>query len=131
MPFSSREVIPASSPGAVIFTSHESSSKEAHLFFHGEASDNAEEFSNHGKDISDRPRTAASVGWLNVPPWSFPDEIHISPSLNPVVQEIVNRSGWQSGNALAFIITGEGTRSAEAYDGQEEQAPMLQIIYQP
>lgn len=114
----------------LIFESHESSSKEAHLIFHGESSDNAEEFSTSKRDISERPTTASSVAWLNVPDWSYPHEIHLSPSLVPIVQEIVNRRGWQSGNAMVFIVTGEGTRSAKSYDGDMDSAPMLQITYQ-
>jgi hypothetical protein len=44
-----------------------------------------------------------------------------------VIQEIVNRSGWASGNALALIVTGTGERVAESYDGSA--APELHIEY--
>jgi len=31
-----------------------------------------------------------------------------TPDLSPIVQEIVDGSGWDSGNAMVFIITGTG-----------------------
>ena len=48
--------------------------------------------------------------------------------IKSIIQEIVNRAGWQSGNSLAIIISGTGERVAEAYDGSA--APQLHIEYQ-
>jgi hypothetical protein len=50
-----------------------------------------------------------------------------TPNLSAVVQEIVNRPGWASGKAMAFIITGNGHRTAEAYNGNAAQAPLLHL----
>jgi hypothetical protein len=47
-----------------------------------------------------------------------------------VIQEIVNRPGWASGNSLVLLITGSGTRTAEAYDGDPSGAPLLKVTYQ-
>jgi hypothetical protein len=47
-----------------------------------------------------------------------------------VVQEIVNRQGWASGNALALILTGSGARVAEAFEGGAARAPVLHIEYE-
>ena len=44
-----------------------------------------------------------------------------------MAQEIVSRSGWTQGNALALIITGTGMRAAESIDGA--RAPMLHLEY--
>ena len=41
----------------------------------------------------------------------------------------MSRTGWTSGNAMAFIITGTGTRTAEAFEGGASTAPMLHIEY--
>jgi hypothetical protein len=46
-----------------------------------------------------------------------------------VIQEIVNRPGWSSGNALMVIITGSGERVAESYDGDPDGAPLLHVVY--
>ena len=49
--------------------------------------------------------------------------------LAPVLQEIVNRSGWASGNALALIVTGSGRRVAVSYEGSPAGAPLLHVEY--
>jgi hypothetical protein len=46
-----------------------------------------------------------------------------------VIQEIVNRPGWASGNSLAIIMTGTGRRAAEAFNGDQAGAPLLHIVY--
>ena len=48
-------------------------------------------------------------------------------NLSAVLQEIINRPGWASGNALALIITGSGKRTAEAFEGA--RAPVLHIEF--
>lgn len=75
--------------------------------FYGEASDGAAVFSNQSKP-SDRPLTTAFVNWV-VPasdqwPGPPPGEPRFTPYITAIVQEIVNRSGWVSGNDLAIIV---------------------------
>ena len=50
-----------------------------------------------------------------------------TPDLSSIVQEIVNRSGWDSGNAMAFIIAGSGKRVTKSYDGNRHAAPLLHV----
>jgi len=52
-----------------------------------------------------------------------------TPNLAAVIQEIVNRPGWASGNALAIIVTGTGRRVAESYNGVPAAAPLLHVEY--
>ena len=40
-----------------------------------------------------------------------------------MLQEIVDRPGWSTGNALALIVTGTGSRVAESYDGGAARPP--------
>jgi hypothetical protein len=47
--------------------------------------------------------------------------------LSAVLQEVVNRAGWASGNALAIIITGSGRRTAESFEGGPK--PILHLEY--
>jgi hypothetical protein len=58
------------------------------------------------RSISSAPRTSVHVKWSNIPNWTTsargPDQR--TPNLSPVVQELVNQSGWVAGNALALII---------------------------
>jgi hypothetical protein len=50
-----------------------------------------------------------------------------TPDLSSIVQEIVNRGGWSSGNAMAFIIEGSGKRVTNSYDGSRHSAPLLHV----
>jgi hypothetical protein len=45
------------------------------------------------------------------------------------VQETVNNNGWTANNSMVFIITGEGKRTAEAYNGRSAKAAALHITY--
>jgi hypothetical protein len=49
--------------------------------------------------------------------------------MSAVIQEIVDRPGWSSGNALAILITGSGKRVAESFDGDASGAPLLHLRY--
>jgi hypothetical protein len=54
----------------------------------------------------------------------------VTPDLSGIVQEIVNRSGWQSGNSMAFQISGaSGERAMESYNGHHDLAPTLLVSY--
>jgi beta-lactam-binding protein with PASTA domain len=102
------------------------------LTIRGEAIDNSPTFVSANGNLSARNRTAASVPWLPGP-WSTagaagPDQQ--TPDLSAVIQEIVNRPGWSSGNSLTIIINGTGQRTAESYDGDPAAAPLLLIQYE-
>lgn len=94
----------------------------------GEASDAPVTFSSTDRDISNRTATSASVSWPSVPN-NNPNQKLISPDLKTVVQEIVNRAGWASGNPMAFIITGSGTKNVESFDSEPGAAPLLRVTY--
>ncbi len=113
------------------FTVDETSSEATTLAIYGEASDNASTFRDRDFNISSRPKTARRVAWSPAP-WSQVARAgaeQSTPNLAAVVQEIVNRPGWEKGNAIAFIITGQGERIAEAYDGQRASAPRFIVEY--
>lgn len=98
----------------------------------GQASDSAQTFIANPKDVSLRPKTAASVAWSPVA-WSVlgeagPDQR--TPDLSPVFQEIVNRQGWRQ-RSLAVIVKGSGHRTAYSFDGGAAGAPRLHVEYQP
>jgi Calcineurin-like phosphoesterase len=102
------------------------------LTVRGQAADNPDTFARTTNNISSRPLTTASVGW---PPATWPTvgahgTDQRTPNLSSIVSEIVNRSGWASGNAMAYIITGTGVRTAESFDGGIF-APILHVEYTP
>jgi Tfp pilus tip-associated adhesin PilY1 len=87
------------------------------LTFYGQAHNNAPTFSSNNHDISHRVKTNASVGWTITDKWDTVHEFHQTPDLAPIIQEIVDRSGWNTGNSLVIIVTGSGKRVAESYNG--------------
>ena len=98
----------------------------------GEAVDDAASYENTDYNISSRIQTGNSVQWADIPDWAVEHEAgenQQTPDLGAVVQEIVNRSGWVEGNALSFILAGEGTRTAESFDGKAELAPTLIVTF--
>ena len=102
------------------------------LDIYGQAADNPTKFNETYGDISARPRTTAFTTW-NVPSWvnsGGTTDWYSSPDLAAVVQELINRPNWQSGNALAFIIEGNGQRAAGSFNGASSaDAPVLHITY--
>jgi len=119
----------------VQFKVDEAQSETTLLTIQGQAADNAATFTSTSSSISSRPRTTASVAWpqppaTTVPAWTAVGAVGAdqrTPNLAPIIREIVDRSGWNSGNALVLIIDGTGHRTAEAYDGDAAGAPLLHV----
>jgi galactose oxidase len=122
--------------GAVItkayvqFEVDEASTGAASLRVRGQAADDPPTFANVVGNISSRVRTLASVAWN---PRSWPTvQVHgpnqRTPDLSAIVQELVNRPGWASGNAMVLIVTGTGRRTAESANGT--YAPILHLEFQ-
>ncbi len=110
-----------------------SSSGAVTTVIQGEDADNPVTYTNATtNNISARPDTTASVNW-SIPNWSTPNQSGANqrtPGLTTIVQEIVNRGGWASGNAMAFTFAGgAGRRDAESFDGNSANAPQLVIEY--
>ena len=111
------------------FQVDEVSTAAASLTIKGVAADSTPTFTTAASNVSSRPRTTAFVPWV---PASWPTidvatAAQRTPNLSPVIQEIVNRVGWASNNALAIIVTGTGKRVAEAFEGVPAAAPLLHI----
>ncbi|MHC4431458.1 MAG: PPC domain-containing protein, partial [Planctomycetota bacterium] len=110
------------------FETDEAGSTPTIIDIRAQAADNAPVFSAANYDLTSRPTTAAFVVW-DIPAWNTVDEKHRSPDLAAMVQEVVDRPGWSSNNSMAFVITGTGTRTAEAYDGEPDAAARLHVEY--
>jgi hypothetical protein len=114
---------------SVQFTVDEVTSGTASLTVRGQAADNAPAFRAVATDVSSRTRTVANVVWAPGA-WTkrgLTGAAQQVTDLAPVVQEIVNRSGWASGNALALVVTGSGTRSAASFERGAGKAAVLHI----
>jgi hypothetical protein len=113
------------------FKVDETSTEATTLSIKGERSPNALAFTNTARNLSTRLRTTKAVSW-SPSSWKTLKVMGAgqrSPNLAPVIQEIVNQTGWTSGNSLVMIITGSGHRVAEAYEVDPGGAPLLHIEY--
>lgn len=105
----------------------QSTSASASFTIAGEASDNAAAYASAIDNIKKRVRTQMSTSW-QPSAWTT-GSTYATGDFKTVLQEIIDRSGWQSGNAAAFVITGTGIREAVAFDGTAADAPKLVVTY--
>ncbi|MGV9005078.1 MopE-related protein [Flavobacterium sp.] len=114
------------------FTVDEVNAGNVTITINGEATDNTLAFTTTPFNISSRPKTTSIVNWSPIP-WLNLDSLHKTTSLNAIIQEVVNRQGWMSGNAMAFLLYGNNaptnTRIAESFEGKSTAAPLLHIEY--
>ncbi|HEX6257182.1 MAG TPA: hypothetical protein VFZ70_15345, partial [Euzebyales bacterium] len=116
---------------SVQFQVDETTSVATSLTIRGQDTDSASEFSTAANSISSRPTTAASASW-SPPAWTTVGAAGAdqrTPDMSAVIQEVVDRPGWTSGNPLAVIVTGTGERVAEAFNGDAAGAPLLRVEY--
>lgn len=112
------------------FTAAGSNSDAATFNIEAETVDNSAEFSTSSNDITGRS-TTSQVAWTPAA-WTAGETYSTSDDgvdLAPLIQEIVDRTGWCGGNALTLILTGSGQRSAVSYDGSSSEAPVLKVEY--
>jgi hypothetical protein len=110
-------------------TDSETSFGNCNLQIFAEASDNASVFQGFDFNVSSRPRTNAQATWVPGS-WNITGSsgaLQKSADLTALLQEVINRPGWESGNSMAFIIEGTGRRAAAAYELDPNQAAVLHI----
>lgn len=87
-------------------------------------------------NCSSRPSTTTTVNW-QAPVWEVKNEkgpLEATPDLKEIVQEIVDLSGWASGNNVGFKLANEESakihREAEAFeDNNNGEATELVVSY--
>ena len=120
------------------FTADESNSTATELEIALHDSGNSPVFTN-SNNVSGRPLFSNKVTW-NPSSWSSGQSGtgQRSPDLKNMVQQLANKSTWNPGNSLSFIIRGKGNsltntsakRVADSYEGGAANAPKLIINYQ-
>jgi hypothetical protein len=133
----------------IVVCSHEAKTADdlAQITIVAEAADDAPTFTMD-QLITDRPQTSASVMWEVAEEWGL-WTYHRTPDIKSVIQEVIDRPGWQTGNSIAIILLGqdqgvsdyENAREFEAFeniadpedggDGQNhpERVPKLIVYY--
>lgn len=112
----------------VQFTVDETNAAAASLRFRAESSDNAATYTSASGPGS-RPLGSAAATWA-APSWPTVGAAGAdqrSVDLTAVVQQVVSRTGWVSGNALALVVDGTGERTAKSLEGKA--APVLSVEY--
>ncbi len=116
----------------VQFTVDETDDDPTNLTIFAEDVDSSMTFDDDNDNITDRPKTTTSISWSLIPAWNTVGEAgndQKTPDIKTIIQEVIDRDGWSSGNSLSIIITGDGERTAESYNGDSSKAPQLIINY--
>ena len=112
----------------ITFTAQEDESGSARVKIYGHDNGNPATFSSNDDDITDRTKTSAKKTW-SIGNWTE-NSTYNTPDISDIVEEIVDRSDWSSGNNMAFIITYDyGDRDAHSYDESSSKAPLLVVKY--
>ncbi|HHS96058.1 MAG TPA: hypothetical protein ENJ45_05655, partial [Phaeodactylibacter sp.] len=86
-------------------------------------------FSNTPFDISSRTTTSETINWT---PANWTEgSTYSSPPINTLVQKIIDRPDWASGNNIVLLTSGSnlGGRTAFSFDENPANAPVLSISY--
>ena len=80
-------------------------------------------------------RTTAFTVWDDIPSWSD-NEVVTSPDFKSAVQEVIDRAGWASGNALMVLVDDDGSSSGaqrlpDSEDLGEGTEALITIVYEP
>jgi len=110
------------------FTVDETGSSTTNAEIRAESSNNAAGFTASNSDLTNRTTTNSVVTW-SIPAWNTVGDFHKSPDITSLVQEVVDRGGWNTGGNMVFVIDSIGDRTAEAYDGVASSAPLLHVEY--
>lgn len=99
------------------FTCHAAGQDPTELVIRAQLSGDAPRFSDQQGDISRRPLTTAQVVW-RPEPWTKTGEagpLQRTPDLTPLIREVIQQTDWRPGQAMVFVISGQGKRVATAF----------------
>ena len=87
-------------------------------------------FSTSSRDLSSRSTTSSTVAWDGIPGGRTNTKF-TTPDVKSIVQEIVDRDDWTSGNSMGFkIFTSRGTRYPYSRNASSTRQPKLRIKIQ-
>ncbi len=122
---------------SIQFTTDATGAEPVQMTIYGENTGNAGPYTEDAYNVSGRPKTTSKTVW-DIPEWinvGDAGDAQKTADLRDIVQEIVNRTDWTSGNSINFIMvptvylsTSTGGREAEA--GVGDDSAILTITYQ-
>lgn len=95
---------------------------QLNIYIKAQDIDNAAQFTTANSNISSRTLTTAQHTWPDgsVPAWNA-STVYDTPDISTLVQELVDRLGWSSGNAMAFVYWSDmgetSERVGDSYEG--------------
>lgn len=115
----------------LIFTAYQTSSSDYASFnISGANEDDPSSFKNYSRYLLKNKSKTASVPWTDISKWTK-NYSYQSPSVASIVETIVGRSGWESGNDMMFIFSDfVGTRGGYTYNGKPSGTVQLVIEYE-
>ena len=114
------------------FTADKTDSERSNFTIQAQASDDAPAFRYSSYDLSARSLTSKSVYWTPAAwyhTWER-GERQRSSDISALLQEVVDRSGWRTNNAVALFIQGVGRRIAKSSDGDRSHGATLFVAYE-
>ena len=112
------------------FTTRNRNTSRANATIEGLNIANVSTFTSTRRNLSSQPTTNAIVAWDGIP-GTARNKLFSSPDVATIVQEIVNRSDWQSGNAMGLVIkTSQGFRLPHSRNSSSTLQPKLRIQMQ-
>lgn len=112
--------IPQGTPidsAVLVLYAHEDESAPAYITVYAEDIDDSPMF-EEDEALADRTMTTASVAWDCVDNWTMWQQYH-SPNLASLIQEVVGRPGWVSGNSLTLFMKGEDQGASLLDNGRD------------
>ncbi|MCI5146649.1 MAG: hypothetical protein D3923_14265, partial [Candidatus Electrothrix sp. AR3] len=105
----------------------------ADLTLHAEQVLDASRILSNRYNLSRRNITKNAVRW-SPEPWGVEGEQTRSqqtPDLSSLIREVTAQPGWLAGNAMMFLLTGNGYQVVRSLDGADEYSdvPRLYIEY--
>lgn len=114
----------------LIFNAYQNGSGTASFNISASNEDDPSSFSSYPRYLLRNKSKTASVAWSNIPNWSK-NASYESPKINSVIQQLVDRPGWQTGNDMMLIVSDfSGVRGAYTYQGKPSGAAQLVIEYE-
>jgi len=71
----------------------------------------------------------------NAVPWTMPAFVtgssYESPSISVLIEEIIGLDGWTGCGNILLVLTNDGRRDMQAFDADPNEAPILNITFEP
>jgi type IV pilus assembly protein PilY1 len=113
------------------FTAYQNSSSSSASFnIAGISEDDPSSFNSYPRYLLKNKSKTAEVPWTGIPRW-YKNYTYQSPSVATIVEQIVSRGGWDTGNDMMFVFSNfVGIRGAYTYNGKPSSTVSLVIEYE-